>query len=142
MSIDSIKTVAVLGAGTMGNGIAHVLARAGYTVILRDVEQRFRVVDDDPYARVDHVVGHLLGGPRGNREDADDDVLLADDVLQAALVVDRLGVADPLREIPRTCFRTARGTVARQVLGLIVDVELTKIDGGFGQEILRLAIGL
>src|ERR1700739_3411635 len=40
-NIDSIKTVAVLGAGTMGNGIAHVFARAGYKVILRDVEQRF-----------------------------------------------------------------------------------------------------
>ena len=41
MSADSIKTVAVLGAGTMGNGIAHVFARAGYRVILRDVEKRF-----------------------------------------------------------------------------------------------------
>lgn len=41
MLIDSIKTVAVLGAGTMGNGIAHVFARSGYKVILRDVEQRF-----------------------------------------------------------------------------------------------------
>src|SRR4029077_690042 len=36
-----IKTVTVLGSGTMGNGIAHVFARAGYKVILRDVEQRF-----------------------------------------------------------------------------------------------------
>ena len=41
MTTDSIKTVAVLGAGTMGNGIAHVFARAGYHVILRDVEERF-----------------------------------------------------------------------------------------------------
>jgi 3-hydroxybutyryl-CoA dehydrogenase len=41
MTVDQIKTVAVLGAGTMGNGIAHVFARAGFTVILRDVEQRF-----------------------------------------------------------------------------------------------------
>jgi 3-hydroxybutyryl-CoA dehydrogenase len=41
LSTDSIKTVAVLGAGTMGNGIAHDFARAGYNVILRDVEQRF-----------------------------------------------------------------------------------------------------
>jgi 3-hydroxybutyryl-CoA dehydrogenase len=40
-NLDSIKTVAVLGAGTMGNGIAHVFARSGYRVILRDVEQRF-----------------------------------------------------------------------------------------------------
>ncbi len=35
----SPKTVAVLGAGTMGNGIAHVFARSGYSVILRDVDQ-------------------------------------------------------------------------------------------------------
>ncbi len=41
MSLDEIKTVAVLGAGTMGNGIAHVFARAGFTVILRDIDQRF-----------------------------------------------------------------------------------------------------
>ena len=41
MSLDSIKTVAVLGAGTMGNGIAHVFARAGYNVILRDVQESF-----------------------------------------------------------------------------------------------------
>jgi 3-hydroxybutyryl-CoA dehydrogenase len=41
VSIDSINTVAVLGAGTMGNGIAHVFARAGYSVILRDVEEPF-----------------------------------------------------------------------------------------------------
>src|ERR1700728_5193289 len=41
MSIDTIKTVAVLGAGTLGNGVAHVFARSVYTVILRDVERRF-----------------------------------------------------------------------------------------------------
>jgi 3-hydroxybutyryl-CoA dehydrogenase len=36
-----IKQVGVVGAGTMGNGIAHVFARAGYEVTLYDVEQRF-----------------------------------------------------------------------------------------------------
>ena len=41
MSAESIKTIGVLGAGTMGNGIAHVFARSGYKVILRDVEKRF-----------------------------------------------------------------------------------------------------
>jgi 3-hydroxybutyryl-CoA dehydrogenase len=35
------KTVGVLGAGTMGNGIAHVFARSGFEVVLCDVEQRF-----------------------------------------------------------------------------------------------------
>jgi 3-hydroxybutyryl-CoA dehydrogenase len=41
MTLEAIRTVGVLGAGTMGNGIAHVFARAGYNVILRDVETRF-----------------------------------------------------------------------------------------------------
>src|SRR5215471_15786213 len=41
MSVEGIRTVAVLGAGTMGNGIAHVFARAGYNVILRDVQDIF-----------------------------------------------------------------------------------------------------
>jgi 3-hydroxybutyryl-CoA dehydrogenase len=36
-----IKIVGVLGAGTMGNGIAHVFAKSGYEVILCDVDQRF-----------------------------------------------------------------------------------------------------
>ena len=41
MNPESIQTVAVLGAGTMGNGIAHVFARSGFTVILRDIDRRF-----------------------------------------------------------------------------------------------------
>jgi 3-hydroxybutyryl-CoA dehydrogenase len=37
----TIKVVGVVGAGTMGNGIAHVFARGGYQVLLCEVEQRF-----------------------------------------------------------------------------------------------------
>ncbi len=36
-----IKTVGVLGAGSMGNGIAQVAAQAGYKVVMRDIEERF-----------------------------------------------------------------------------------------------------
>ena len=36
-----IQTVGVIGAGTMGNGIAHVFARSGYRVLLCEVERRF-----------------------------------------------------------------------------------------------------
>ena len=36
-----IKRIAVLGAGSMGNGIAQVAAQAGYQVIMRDIEDRF-----------------------------------------------------------------------------------------------------
>ena len=37
----NIRRVGVIGAGTMGNGIAHVFARSGFQVTLCDVEQRF-----------------------------------------------------------------------------------------------------
>ena len=36
-----VQRVGVIGAGTMGNGIAHVFARSGYEVLLCDVKQEF-----------------------------------------------------------------------------------------------------
>ncbi len=39
--MNEIRVIGVIGAGTMGNGIAHVFARSGYDVLLCEVEQRF-----------------------------------------------------------------------------------------------------
>ena len=36
-----IKKIGVIGAGTMGQGIALVCARSGYDVVMRDIEQKF-----------------------------------------------------------------------------------------------------
>jgi 3-hydroxyacyl-CoA dehydrogenase len=36
-----IKKIAVIGAGTMGNGIAHVSALTGFDTILMDIKDEF-----------------------------------------------------------------------------------------------------
>jgi 3-hydroxybutyryl-CoA dehydrogenase len=41
MKVDDVEVVGVLGAGTMGNGIAQVCAAAGFEVVMRDIEQKF-----------------------------------------------------------------------------------------------------
>ncbi|MFC4550911.1 MULTISPECIES: 3-hydroxyacyl-CoA dehydrogenase/enoyl-CoA hydratase family protein [Halorussus] len=41
MEVEDINTVAVLGAGNMGHGIAEVAALAGFEVNLRDIEEEF-----------------------------------------------------------------------------------------------------
>ena len=37
----SIQTIGVIGAGQMGNGIAHVSAQAGLTVVMQDISEAF-----------------------------------------------------------------------------------------------------
>src|SRR5207253_702449 len=41
MQLSDIKKIAVIGAGTMGAGIAQACAAAGFQVTMRDIEQRF-----------------------------------------------------------------------------------------------------
>ena len=36
-----IKKLGVVGAGTMGNGIAQIAAQIGCEVVMRDIEMRF-----------------------------------------------------------------------------------------------------
>ena len=70
--IDAIRTVAVLGAGTMGNGIAHVFARCGYTVILRDVEEGFLTRAKDTIAKnLDREVKKEKSGRGGQNENSE-----------------------------------------------------------------------
>jgi 3-hydroxybutyryl-CoA dehydrogenase len=40
-ALDDVERVGVVGAGTMGSGIAQVAAQAGYDVTMRDIEQDF-----------------------------------------------------------------------------------------------------
>ena len=48
------EVIGVVGAGTMGNGIAQVSARAGYNVILQDVRDEFLDPDVALNVHVNH----------------------------------------------------------------------------------------
>jgi len=41
MKLDDIKKIAVVGCGTMGNGIAHVAAQHGYEITFVDVDEKY-----------------------------------------------------------------------------------------------------
>lgn len=41
MSDQKIRKITVIGSGTMGNGIAHVFAQYGHSVVLNDIKQEF-----------------------------------------------------------------------------------------------------
>jgi 3-hydroxybutyryl-CoA dehydrogenase len=80
-----IKRVGVVGAGTMGNGIAHVFARCGYAVVLCDVEQRF-------LDRARETIGKNLDREVAKNKISADDKTAA--VGRIQLVVDRGKLAD------------------------------------------------
>lgn len=63
-----IEKVCVLGAGLMGSGIVQVCAQAGYTVALRDIEQRF--VDGGMNTIRKNLAGDVKKG-RKTQEEAD-----------------------------------------------------------------------
>jgi 3-hydroxybutyryl-CoA dehydrogenase len=63
-----IRKVGVIGAGTMGNGIAHVFASFGYKVVLVDVEQRFL---DKGLATITKNLGRLVEKAKVTKEAAD-----------------------------------------------------------------------
>ncbi|MDQ2095931.1 3-hydroxybutyryl-CoA dehydrogenase [Rhodalgimonas zhirmunskyi] len=61
-----IGTIGVIGAGQMGNGIAHVMALAGYDVVLNDINQE---VLDAAMARIEKNMGRQAGRGAISEED-------------------------------------------------------------------------
>ncbi|WP_085794339.1 3-hydroxybutyryl-CoA dehydrogenase [Falsiruegeria litorea] len=83
----SIQKVGVVGAGQMGNGIAHVLALSGYDVLLSDISQ------DALDAALDTIGGNLSRqASRGKI--ADQDVKAAMGRIQTTLHLPELGQTD------------------------------------------------
>jgi len=56
MDLDDIDTIAVLGAGNMGHGIAEVAALAGYDVNMRDIKDEFV---ENGYDQIEWSLGKL-----------------------------------------------------------------------------------
>ncbi len=82
-----IKTVGVVGAGQMGNGIAHVLALAGYEVLLNDVNQ---TALDDAMARIERNMDRQVKGGKIT----EDDQKAALDRIRTTLTLSDLGATD------------------------------------------------
>ncbi|MDY6764556.1 MAG: 3-hydroxyacyl-CoA dehydrogenase NAD-binding domain-containing protein, partial [Halobacteria archaeon] len=56
MELEDVNTIAVLGAGTMGHGIAEVAALAGYEVTMRDIEDE---LVQDGYEKIEWSLNKL-----------------------------------------------------------------------------------
>jgi 3-hydroxybutyryl-CoA dehydrogenase len=67
-----VKKVGVIGAGTMGNGIAHVFAVSGYDVMLMDIEESFI---DKAIARITKNLDRMI--KKEKITEADKDAALA-----------------------------------------------------------------
>jgi len=113
------KNIVVIGAGTMGSGIAGQIANAGHQVLLLDLPG-----DDDPNARTAGAVTRLLKSDPpalmhkrvaenitvGNTRDDFDKLAQADWIIEA--VVERLDIKQDLYKrlddvIPDTCIVTS-----------------------------------
>jgi 3-hydroxybutyryl-CoA dehydrogenase len=66
--LDSIERVGVVGAGTMGNGIAQVAATNGYEVVMRDIEGEFV---ERGFESIDESLGRFVSKGRLSEDEAE-----------------------------------------------------------------------
>jgi len=91
MDVSDIQQVTVIGAGSMGHGIAEVAAMAGYDVVLRDIEEE---LVQDGYDDIEWSLGKLAEkgfldeDPETVMARIDTAVDLEDSVAEADLVVE------------------------------------------------------
>ena len=67
-TVDGVETLGVVGAGTMGAGIAQVAATAGYDVVMRDVEAEYV---ESGFESIDDSLGRLVNRDSLDRAAAD-----------------------------------------------------------------------
>ena len=67
--LEAVDTVGVVGAGTMGNGIAQVAATAGYDVVMRDIEREYV---DSGLENIESSLSRLVESDQLTESEADD----------------------------------------------------------------------
>ena len=68
MDVDDVETIAVLGAGNMGHGIAEVAALAGFEVHMRDINEEFV---QNGYDQIEWSLGKLAEKDQISESEAD-----------------------------------------------------------------------
>ena len=68
MDLEDIQTIAVMGAGNMGHGIAEVAALAGYEVKMRDIKDEFV---QNGYDQIEWSLNKLAENDRLTEAEAD-----------------------------------------------------------------------
>jgi len=112
----TIQNVGVIGAGTMGSGIAHVFARSGFNVILCDIEQSFL---DKSIARIRTNLGREAAKGKFTTEEVE----LAAGRIRLTTDRSELGIADfaveaasERFEIKSELFRTLDGILPKAAI--------------------------
>ena len=83
----TIQTIGVIGAGQMGNGIAHVMAQAGYKVLLTDISQAALTA---AISQIEQNMARQVG--RGKLSEAD--MTAAIGQIETTLALSDLGATD------------------------------------------------
>lgn len=98
-----IETIAVLGAGQMGNGIAQVAACAGYQVVMIDIKQDYL---DNGLTAIENSLSRVVKKERMTQEQADQAISLISTSTEKTSAEDADLVVEAIPEIPELKFST------------------------------------
>jgi len=111
MEAPDIDTIAVIGAGSMGHGIAEVAALAGYTVHLRDVSEE---LVQQGYEQIEQSLSRLVDSKQVGKKEAESTLERIEtvvDIEETLEGVDAVIEAVPERmDIKRTCTANLTNT--------------------------------
>ncbi|PSQ16331.1 3-hydroxybutyryl-CoA dehydrogenase [Halobacteriales archaeon QS_8_69_26] len=114
--LDAVERIGVVGAGTMGSGIAQVAATSGYDVVMRDVEEAFV---ESGFESIENSLGRLVDRGSIDEEEADAVVDRIEGTTDLAALSDCDLVVEAVVEdmdVKQDVFADLDGAVDRDVL--------------------------